>query len=365
MRKFWKNNRHIVIFISLAIVLWRGALWLIENRALDYIPKRHLFLGPIPWANFDGVHYIAIAGGGYGLFQESFFPLFPLLLRFFAQIFGGNYLVGALFLVHVSLFFFLFFLWKLITIDFSNNVARWAIVFLGVFPTSFFLGSIYTESLFLALVVGSYYAARKRHWFISSFLAALASATRLVGIFLLPALLYEWWLCSKEKKNLIWLGIIPFGLFAYMIFLYFTGHDFLAFIHSQPAFGANRSGGELILLPQVIYRYIKILTTVSWLEYDFRIAFLELLLFNFVLVILMFTANKMRKSYLVFSFLALLGPTLSGTLSSIPRYVLVVFPFFIMLGTIRNTSLKILLVFSFCLLFIILTMLFVKGYFVA
>src|ERR671921_1002404 len=45
------------------------------------------------WSHWDGEHYVTLALGGYLNPPEdvspAFFPLYPLLVRFFAELFGG------------------------------------------------------------------------------------------------------------------------------------------------------------------------------------------------------------------------------------------------------------------------------------
>ena len=294
----------MIIFVTLLIIAWRGILFLAENLGKYLIPERQDFVGPIPWANFDGVHYLTIAQVGYGNNYQAFFPLFPLLIIETSIFFGGNYLMSSLLVVHTSLAVALFLLWKLVSLDYSSAVVKWSLLFFLCFPTSFFFGSVYTESLFLALVLGSFYAARKQKWFLAGLLGFFASITRVVGIAMLPILLWEWWESRKSKvmdKSFLWLLLIPAGLFTYMFYLYIRFHDALAFVHIQPGFGANRTGGEIILLPQVIFRYIKIFLTVPWVEYDVRIAALECFMLVFVAGLLALSWKHIRKSYLLFS----------------------------------------------------------------
>lgn len=363
----------MIRFIFSSFIVWRLGLNLFAYIALQTIYLKRDFVGSPLWANFDGVHYLAIAEGGYHQYQHAFFPLFPLLIRALEPAIGANYSKSGLLIVHGAFILSIFLFWKLVTLDFSSSIGRWAVVFLLVFPTSFFFASIYTESLFFLFAVSSFFAARRKRWFWASVLGAFAAATKFVGLALLPALIWEWWeqnkLKMKKEKLKIgdfwWLFLIPLPLIGYMIYLYFSVGDPLAFIHAQPAFGANRSGGELIFLPQVLFRYLKIFATVSWVEYDMRIAFLEFFLFSFVLGLLVLSWKTMRKSYLIFSLLLILIPTLTGTLSSMPRYVLVIFPLYTILATLQNNFLKLSLCFSFLLLLAILTMLFIQGYFVA
>lgn len=294
--------------------------------------------------------------------------MFPMLIHALTPLFDYHDFTSSLLIVHLAFFVSLFLLWKLIRLDFSNSVAIWALIFLLTFPTSFFFGSIYTESLSLVLILGSFYAARKKHWAVAGILGGFATATRFINIFLLLALLWEFWEQHKFKiktKSLLWLLLIPAGLIGYMIYLQVNLGDALAFIHVQPAFGANRSGGEIILLPQVLFRYLKIMITIPWIEYELRVAVLELFMFCFAIGLLLLSLNKMRKSYLVFAILSIIVPSFSGSLASMPRYVLLAFPIFIILGTIENTVLKALLVISFLPLLAILLMLFSQGYWVS
>lgn len=376
MRKLWEANKKLLILSIVLVVLWGTYFFIIEALGRLFVEGRPTFMGPIPRTNFDGIHYLVIAERGYGLHQEPFFPLFPLLIRFLAPIFAGNYLVSALTIIHISLVITLVFLWRLVAFDFGKETSRWSLAFFLLFPTAFFLGSIYTESFFLMLIFGSFYAARKGKWWISGILGALASATRMVGIFLLPALIFEFYKqnfkgkirrdeYSTKLKRGVGILLIPLGLLSYMVFLNNLTGDPFAFIHSQPAFGANRSGSEIILLPQVIFRYVKIFLTVPSSNYDFWIAVLEFFSFAIVIGSLLIFWKKIRMSYLIFSLLAIIAPTLTGTLSSMPRYVITAFPVFIMLGSLENKLVRFLLLSVSLILLTVLTVLFTQGYFVA
>jgi hypothetical protein len=90
------------------------------------------------------------------------------------------------------------------------------------------------------------------------------------------------------------------------------------FIHVQSLFNNGRSNGEIVLLPQVIYRYFKILTTVAPISLLYFRAVWELLTFVVSLLLLYLYRRKMTVSALIFCIGAILLPTLSGTLSSFP-----------------------------------------------
>ncbi len=191
-------------FIAQVFLLWR--LWLFFLawlggeffRFLPRFPYSDVLLvasGLPNWiwsfANFDGVHYLTIAKSGYSSqYTQVFFPLYPILIAFFSKILPFlNPIIISLFVSNLFFLFMLLILQKLLNFDYNKTAVKQMIIFLIVFPTSFFFGSIYTESLFLFLVISAFYACRKKQWFLAGIIGALASATRLVGIFLLPALI--------------------------------------------------------------------------------------------------------------------------------------------------------------------------------
>lgn len=315
----------------------------------------------VPWANFDGVHYLNIAFHGYTN-QARFFPLFPIILKIFS-----DPLIISVILVSVIFFLALYFFKKLIALDFPQKRADNTIIYLLVFPTSFFFVAIYSEGLFLLLALLAFYFARKKMWFLSIIFASLLMVTRFVGIAILPALLYEFVKTEglNIRKALIFL-ISPLGIIAYSIFNFYKWDNFLYFIQSQGELGNNRTVSSVIFFPQTVFRYIKILSTVSIKSYDWSIAALELGVFLFAAIMLFVAWKKrIRMSYLIFAAINFAIITSTGTFSGLPRYVLTIFPVFMVLASIENRMLKIAyLVISPILLFILL-MLFSRGYFVA
>jgi len=153
------------------------------------------------WSHWDGVWYIQLAERGYGAAapaSTAFFPLYPLLVRSFASLFGGPNSLAALsvWAPLISLFCLplaLFFIYRLALDCGGERVAKGTVVCLAFFPTSFFFNAAYTESLFLALSAGSLWAMRERKdLLLACVLAGMASATRNVGVFLLVPLVWEW-----------------------------------------------------------------------------------------------------------------------------------------------------------------------------
>jgi len=186
----------------LFIPLFLGYLYLPYRAGYEYTNVLRFVKNPFlknfliyPWANFDGVRYLSIAGRGY-ISEAAFFPLYPILIRFFSGIFGTGATFGFIQFISGLLISNIFFLlsliifYKLIRLDFSKKIAKKTILKLLIFPTSFFFASIYSESLFLFLTLLSFYFARKGKWISASISAFFLSVTRLVGVLILPALIY-------------------------------------------------------------------------------------------------------------------------------------------------------------------------------
>ena len=380
IKKWFKKNSQALKFVSLVFIIWQAALILIIFLGSKYFPtswaylytEKNVVLSPA-WlwsrANFDGMHYIGIARGGYGLYQQAFFPLYSKIVNLMAHLFGGRTLLAGWVVNLVCLYLGLFFFYKLLKLDFSERISKRVLVYLLLFPTAFFFSMIYTEALFFLLIIGSFYFARTKRWWLAGIFGGLASATRLVGIFLFPALLFEWWQQKKIKNfsTFIPLLLIPVGLLCYMRFLSVNCGDSLMFIHVQAFFGAGRTAGRIILLYQVFWRYLKMVITVDKGTLIYFVVILESLSAVVFLFLGLFVFLRRWYSYLIFMVLAYIAPTFTGTFSSMPRYVLLLFPGFILLSiwAEKYKWLRILYPILAIPLFILCLLLFTRGFWVA
>lgn len=327
------------------------------------------------WANFDGEHYLSIAIFGYKGLEQAFFPIYPKLLGAIANQLHFD-MTSTLFVttfvgIVISNFFLLLsliILWDLVRLDYSKKIAYLTIISLLVFPTSFYFGSLYNESLFLFLTVSSFYAARKGYWWAAGIFGGVASATRIFGILLLPALFLQIWNSKTNLKQFIWLMFIPVGLILYMFYLKITVNDPIAFFHLQALVGEQRSSG-FILLPQTFFRYISMLTTVSFSNTIYQTLILEFVTGLIFLILPIYGFfKKMSLSYVFYALIGFLVASAQGSFSSVPRYVLVLFPSFIALAIFLNTLPRkiILIILMFLSVGLIIeSALFFRGYWVA
>src|SRR5918997_1730026 len=170
-----------------------------------------------PLARWDAAWYLRIAESGYGGggVRAAFFPLYPLLVRAGATPFGaspGALLVAAYAVALAAFLGALVLLHRLVSLELGRPLAQPALLLLAVFPAAAFFGAPYSESLFLLLAVGAFYAARTGHWAWAGACAGLASATRSAGLLLLIPLALIWWSATARRvRDAAWLLIAPLG----------------------------------------------------------------------------------------------------------------------------------------------------------
>ena len=316
----------------------------------------------------DVVHYTDLARDGYARTpfavtdrrsQEfAFFPVHPLLLWLLSHVTTHVVLWGA---ALSNLFFFvaLVLLYKL-TLDFGYDasVARRTVFYLAAFPVSYFFSAPFTESLFVMLTVGSFYAAKREKWWLAGVLGLLASATRLTGVLLLPALLILSWQMYRRLpiKKVLGLLLIPFGLFSYMFYTWWLSGDALAFKHASEAWG--RKPNLFFIGPVVRYLMNPYNVAESWNVHLLNAA---CVLLCFVCIYIL--VRRREWAFALYTLLSIIPPLSSGVMQSFERYTMGFFPVFIALGiAVQSERLDQTIRFVFVFLLGIMTTLFAAGY---
>lgn len=139
-----------------------------------------------PWTAWDGVWYTGIARGGYSrLDLAAFFPLYPLLIRATAPLVGGSEEVAGLLLANLACLAAFLVLRLLVEEEFDRRVARRTLLLYVCCPLSIFLAAAYSESLFLLLAAGAALAAHRRRWLLAGACITLATLARSTGVLLL------------------------------------------------------------------------------------------------------------------------------------------------------------------------------------
>ena len=197
-----------------------------------------------PLVRFDALHYLSIAFDGYAEshgelppagMRPAFFPLYPGVVHVLSG-FGaspGLVLIMAYAVSLSSFFGALVLLHRLTAIELGAHLGRPTLMLLAFFPTAFFYGIPYTESLFLLLAVAAFLAARTGHWAIAGIVLALASATRVPGLLLVVpvALLYLYGPRADRapvtngglrprypiRPDAAWILLAPLGIIAFTV----------------------------------------------------------------------------------------------------------------------------------------------------
>lgn len=365
MKRLWDKYRFVVV----SFVIWRVILFFGELLSFGIPIYSKTYMGRIPWANTDGLNYVRIAQWGYGHLNEAFFPLYPLILR------GIHYVIPLSFetigvIVSTACFFIGLSALYGIVAQQSIRKAKWVIVCILSFPTAFFFIAVYTESFFFLLTVLVLYFSAKKKWLLACICVGLASATRMVGICTAIFVLYELWKTKNKLRLFDMFGILvmPLGLLSYMYYLLKMFGDPLRFVHIQSLYEINRSVGHFIFFPQVLWRYTKILFLAvgkpTIVAYGVSIAELVLTLGAFFLLYYGWK-KKVKLSYIFYSLVVLVIPTLTGTFTSMPRYILTIIPLFIIFTYIPKNSVKYVLVSLFSILQLVSVMLYLRGWFIA
>jgi hypothetical protein len=279
-----------------------------------------------PTASWDAGIYLHVAEHGYT--SDYFtvgFPLYPLTIRGLSFVIDSPLVAGVAISV-LALVAALHLLGRLVALELGERYARPAMLVLALFPMSFFLSAVYTESLFLALSIGCLYAARRHRWAWAGALGGLAAATRNTGVLLALPLAILWWEGDRDRRGLLAVGLVPLGLLAYLAYMGTWGEgDPLRPFHATHTFW-NRDfevlGG--------VWDGVGAVLDVRRLDAG---AMHNLVDLGFLAYALVAAAGAVRRlprawwAYALASLVVVLSAPYDGEpLASLPRYVMAIFP---------------------------------------
>lgn len=308
-------------------------------------------------SRWDSNWYIDLAKKGYFRYENDtlsnivFFPLYPFLINIFSSFGVSPILVGWL----VSSFFLFLsavYLFKIVK-DFHKKADPFLAVFLLlIFPTSFFLNAVYTESLFLFLSLATFYYTLKRKYALAAFIGFLASTTRITGILLFIPILIQLFsndgFSRKSIKNSLIFSMIPLGTFLFFLFHKIYFGSFLLFFKVENAWGRSFqiNAGHFLVASRAAISNLS----------------LDIFYLVFAIFITGILVKKKQIPYAVYMLSTILVAVGSGTLMSIGRYILVLFPIFIIGASIKNELAKYIWITISLLLMTFNTVMFVNWY---
>jgi hypothetical protein len=337
------------------------------------------------WQRFDSGFYLAIAQHGYGsvisLHHASnwvFYPLFPVLIQPVAHLLGGSagaFGIAGVLVANVAALVAVIFLYKLVRREFGAVIAARAVLYLAVFPTSFYLSAVYAESLLLACSVACLYYARGRRWWLAGLCGGAAALARPPGVLLLVPLAWEYGQALRDRPArppvgspasrrgrtrlrvlahpheslavaraprtllrtvlcLPALALVPAGLYAFMAYAQLKTGDFWASPRNEYLHWGRRPTYPWDTLA-VAFRHPQGVDLTNWnfwiLNVAMAVAFLLLTVWAF---------RTLRMTYALYMLLMVLLPLSTGSLNSISRYYLVIFPIVVLLALWSNRDLR-------------------------
>jgi Mannosyltransferase (PIG-V) len=238
---FW-TSRAIVWAAGMGAVLifgWASATSARLDPLYTTLPYTDSFANLLvaPAARFDAAWYLAIANHGYEVGgRAAFFPVFPGLVRVGGELLGSPLIAGILISSGCGLGG-LYFLHRLVALDFGLERARTVVWLAAWFPGALVISAVYSESLFLLVSVAAIYAARLERWPLAAMLGAAAAATRSGGVIVLVPLVIIYWSSHRRiRPDILWLLLgVPAGLAAYVLYLGLSTGDPASVFSAQAA----------------------------------------------------------------------------------------------------------------------------------
>ena len=217
------------------------ALWRVSSNELVNLQAR--------W-DTDFYHQIATVGYRWDpsafLHQNVvFFPLYPLLMRWGGALLGGHPLLAGTVISLAAFAGAIALLYRMAVLELGEEKAWPVILLVSTYPFALFYSVVYTESLFLFLTVGAFYAMRRRYLLLAALAGLAAGLTRPNGFWLAVPLL---WLATRGAEGrggrggrdvpAILAALAPLaGVAIFSAYLSVRFGDALAWMHGQAAWG--------------------------------------------------------------------------------------------------------------------------------
>ena len=294
-----------------------------------------------PWQRWDTLYYQALAERGYSAFESSSFapPIYPMLMRWVGLVVGGNTLLGGIIVSNLAYLAALIYLFRLTRMEADDRQARYATLYMAIFPTAFFFLAAYTESLFLLTVVAAFYHARRKEWLLAGVWASLAPLIRVQGPVVAPALAYEaartWREVGMPRVRAV-LGVMIAGIGAAA----YPAYAWIA-LGEPPAqlmaTHTRRFRGRFAIPGIAVFVALSLLLRGKFVQGDYLDLAATLLFFGLTVLVFRWLPSVYGVYNLLMLALVLSKVSDFGALVSMSRYVLAIFPGFMVLGRLGSS----------------------------
>jgi Gpi18-like mannosyltransferase len=281
------------------------------------------------WTRWDGQIYIAIAQHGYFLRERSpltaFFPLYPFLMQVLTL--GSKdpvvLAIAGVLISNLSLLVMLAYIVALGRLDFDDGVGRRAAVYYLVAPTTLFLSAVYAEPLFMALMLASFYHARRGQFAVAGALAFFCGLARPYGALLAVPLAWE---AIRRKRLPVAALAALLGPLTYFGWLWLQFGDPLLWLKAQGAWPWQRH----IDVPwHGFLNYVH--GTYGWFDPE-ALARIDLVAAVALVVATLLALWRLPRIYGVFAAITTLLLLMATHFQSMTRWTLTVFPIVFLLA---------------------------------
>jgi hypothetical protein len=332
------------IYLWSRAAIWIGAifsfLWFEPNRQPNASrwdsPLIHdLGYGTDIWARWDSVFFVRIAEHGYDRTSAAFAPLYPGLVSLVGRILFGHYVLAGIVVSLACTFGAFILLYAAADQRLGADGARRALLYLAVFPMALFLQAVYSESLFLLLALGAFALAERGRFAAAGVTAGLAVLARLAGVALVPALLLLAWQQRDRLRAFAGLALaIPVAA-AYPLLLWQQVGDPWAFAHAQDQWHRHLSP-----LGGVWQAFVHWTPSGAGVQHAIAVNAEDLAFLVLFIGLAVVVWRRFGPAYGLFAAaslaIPLCYPSSRWPLLSMPRFGLVVFPFFLALAALTT-----------------------------
>lgn len=295
------------------------------------------------WQRWDACWYTKIATFGYesGTDSGNFFPLFPLLTAIAGRLLFGQMALGGLVVAGIAFVVAVAGILRLVGRDFDRGTAERTVILMVLWPAAFFMFAPFTETVFLAAAVWAIVGARERRWSVAIIGAMLAGLARYQGIIVVLPIAWEaaMWLRELRQRgsppNVDKLVGPTAAILAPIIALLVFAGLATAWTGQSPFESQQAWGGSNFHPP-----WETVIASWNWaLDHQDALQLLNLVVLLGALVLAVAGVRSLPFSYSLFALpqIAILAVRIQPTpLTSTVRYLLVVFPVFVVLALLTE-----------------------------
>lgn len=358
----WRWIAGLFVFSRAAIFLAGWLSTYVIQHARYYGEPAHSWDRFIHW---DAEWFLRIVRDGYFYApgRESsvaFMPLYPMAVKALAWL-GVPDLLAGFVVTNAAVFAAALLLHRLARLEFGSEAAgRWTVALFLSCPAGIFHATIYSDALFICLSVLAVWWTRRGLWVRACVAAFFMMLTKQVGGLVAVVMLVEylanhrvpgrpWW--TGLRPGVLWLGLVPLALLAYMAYLKVAFNEPLAFVKAQAAWGR-----------ELTWPWVAV-ARVTRHDLFYQSFFIGVMAAVAALTVYM-AVRRQRASYVAYVALIWWYTCSSGTLEALPRLTCTAFPIFLALGDLaaRRPAIGQALLTAFAMLLAICTVMFTNGY---